>query len=91
MFLLLQVVVILFFLVLLCFCFYEFFCIKFGLDLQDLAPRDSYLRSFDDELRKNFNTYDIPVDIFFPTEGTPWWTSGYLNMIEDLQTDLIGD
>lgn len=73
------------------FCIYGSLHIKFGLDLQDLAPYNSYLRAFDNQLRRHFNTYDIPVDVFFPTKETPWWSSGYLAMVQELEDDLIGE
>lgn len=71
------------------FCIYGLIHIEFGLELQDLAPRYSYLRAFDIQLRRYFKTYDPPVEIFFPTAETPWWSDGYLKMVDDLQKDLI--
>lgn len=81
---------ILFFAVLLVFSVRGFLHLKLGLDLQDLAPKSSYLRAFDNQLHRHFNTFDIPADIFFSTEGTPWWSSGFLAALQDLESDLIG-
>ncbi|KAF8819762.1 patched family protein, partial [Cardiosporidium cionae] len=72
----------------LAFSTYGFTRMQQGLDLSELAPNNSYLKSYDRDYLKHFNTLDLPVDIIF-TKSAAWWTPSVQNRIRELNNFLI--
>eukprot|EP01066_Platyproteum_vivax_P010507 Platyproteum_vivax@DN4707_c0_g1_i1.p1 len=59
---------------------YGFTFLPQGLELRQLAPDDSYLQSFEDDLGHYFNKYGPPTDVMLPVQIN-WWDD---NVRQDL-------
>eukprot|EP01054_Gregarina_sp_Poly1_P002213 Gregarina_sp_Poly_1__2212@NODE_158_length_12340_cov_321_502159_g140_i0_p1_GENE_NODE_158_length_12340_cov_321_502159_g140_i0NODE_158_length_12340_cov_321_502159_g140_i0_p1_ORF_typecomplete_len1205_score152_51Patched/PF02460_18/2_7e114Sterolsensing/PF12349_8/1_2e27Sterolsensing/PF12349_8/2_6e03Sterolsensing/PF12349_8/1_1MMPL/PF03176_15/1_9e10MMPL/PF03176_15/5_1e08FtsX/PF02687_21/1_8e04FtsX/PF02687_21/1_2e04FtsX/PF02687_21/0_16ACR_tran/PF00873_19/1_6e03ACR_tran/PF00873_19/2_2e02ACR_tran/PF00873_19/ len=75
-----KALVILVFLINICFVILGFTRLTQGLELKDLSPDDSYLKVYDQLWASYIYENDLPVEVFFP-EPTAWWDPRAINTL----------